>query len=99
MARSGHTKYNFYKNEKELNSTFQFQNFHIEERPSFFEFLQSGWKMNLIVCMDFTASNGEITDPRSLHYLKPTGQLNDYQNAIKQVGNTLELYDYNKQYP
>ena len=52
-----------------------------------------------MVCIDFTASNGEITEPGSLHYLNPTGALNDYQTAIRQVGNILEAYDYNRQYP
>ena len=91
--------YNLTKNGSELESTFTFENFYLEERPSFFDFLHSGWKINLLVAIDFTASNGEITDRSSLHFLDPSGKLNNYQNAIKQVGNILELYDYNKQYP
>ncbi|CAI2365621.1 unnamed protein product [Moneuplotes crassus] len=87
-----------YNSEKQ-ESTLKFKNFNLEERASFYDFLHSGWKMNLSVCVDFTASNGEVTEPSSLHYLNPTGEVNDYQNAIRQVGNILELYDYNRQYP
>lgn len=80
-------------------SQLQFSNFRIEERPSFFDFLKSGWKINLIVAIDFTASNGEVSTPNSLHHIDVSGKLNDYQDAIRQVGNILELYDYNRQYP
>lgn len=51
-----------------------------------------------MVSIDFTASNGEVTDPKSLHYIHPDGRFNDYQDAIRQIGNVLEPYDYNKQY-
>ena len=53
-----------------------------------------------MVAIDFTASNGEVSEPTSLHYIDQYGgKLNDYQDAIRQVGNVLELYDYNRQYP
>jgi copine 5/8/9 len=82
-----------------LQSTLTFENFYIEERPSFFDFLHSGWKINLSVAVDFTASNGEVSDPTSLHYLSPYLKPNDYQKAIRQVGNILELYDHDRKYP
>ncbi|CAI2365779.1 unnamed protein product [Moneuplotes crassus] len=76
------------------------EDFKIEERASFYDFLQSEWKINLSVCVDFTKSNGRITKPTSLHFLDPSGKkMNDYQNAIRQVGNILEAYDYNQKYP
>jgi hypothetical protein len=35
--------------------------------PNFLEYLRSGWGINMSVAIDFTASNGEISDPDSLH--------------------------------
>jgi len=39
------------------------------EKPSFIDYLRSGWQINLHVAIDFTASNGEPSVPSSLHYL------------------------------
>jgi len=99
QIRQGNHSFNLMKDDNVLNSEFKFEGFYIEERPSFYDFLHSGWKINLIVAVDFTASNGEVTDPSSLHFINPSGRLNDYQSAIRQVGNVLECYDYNHQYP
>ncbi|KAF0978020.1 hypothetical protein FDP41_002975 [Naegleria fowleri] len=54
--------------------------------------------MNLLVAIDFTASNGNVTDPNSLHYNKP-GQMNQYESAIYAVGQILSDYDYDKRFP
>ena len=43
----------------------------IIQKPSFMDFLQGGWVLNLNCAIDFTSSNGEITDPKSLHYQHP----------------------------
>ena len=39
------------------------------EKPSFVDFLRGGWAISLSVAIDFTASNGEPVDPKSLHYM------------------------------
>ena len=46
------------------------------EKPSFIDYLRSGWQINLHVAIDFTASNGEPTIPSSLHFL---GGPNSYE--------------------
>lgn len=48
--------------------------------------------------VDFTASNGKVTDPSSLHYRNPGGD-NAYTLAIKAVGEVIENYDADKQFP
>ena len=53
--------------------------------------------MSLSVAIDFTASNGKINDPKSLHY--PASITNEYEQAIIQVGNILQSYDHFKQFP
>ena len=45
-----------------------------------------------------TGSNGDPNDPKSLHYIrghKPT----QYEQAIHAVGQILDTYDSDKQYP
>jgi len=51
------------------------------------------------VAVDFTASNGDPSDPRSLHYINPYGgsvDNNAYIQAILSVGSVLEYYDSDK---
>ena len=73
-------------------------NFILEERPNFSDFLKSEWQLNLIVAIDFTSSNLDSTDPHSLHYIHPDGNLNDYQEAITRIGNILERYTKKRKY-
>jgi hypothetical protein len=55
--------------------------------------------MSLIVAIDFTGSNGDYHTSTSLHYMDPTGRLNQYQEVIVNVGHVLEAYDADKMYP
>jgi len=52
-----------------------------------------GCEISLIVGIDFTASNGNPSDPTSLHYMDPSGRLNGYEQVISSVGTALESYD------
>lgn len=45
------------------------EHFELIEKPSFIDYLRSGWQINLHVAIDFTASNGESSMPNSLHFL------------------------------
>lgn len=71
----------------------------IERRPSFYDFLHSGWQINLTVAVDFTASNGPVNYADSLHYIDPTGRPNQYQSALTNIGAILENYDSDKKIP
>ena len=52
----------------------------IIERPSFTDYLRSGWAINTSFAIDFTASNGEIYESDSLHFQhKEPGRLNQYE--------------------
>ena len=53
--------------------------FQVINNPNFADYLRSGWQMSLSVAIDFTASNGQVTDGSSLH---AGGADNDYTNAI-----------------
>ena len=72
------------------------EEFKIIEKPTFLEYLQSGWGISLQVAIDYTGSNGDYSQPDSLHYL---GGYNQYEHAIRCVGSILESYDSDKSFP
>jgi hypothetical protein len=69
---------------------------NVIEVPNFVDYLRSGWGISLMVAIDFTGSNGEINDPKSLHYMNA---FNQYEQAIQAVGAILEPYDTDKMFP
>jgi hypothetical protein len=81
--------------------TMTFDKFQLIERPSMMDYLRSGWVISLSVAVDFTASNGELSESTSLHYIDPHNPniMTAYEQAIFQVGKILEPYDYDKQFP
>ncbi|KAA8536924.1 hypothetical protein F0562_029402 [Nyssa sinensis] len=66
---------------------------------SFLDYISSGFELNFMVAVDFTASNGNPRSPNSLHYLDPSGRLNAYQQAIMEVGEVIQFYDSDKRFP
>lgn len=71
----------------------------IELQHTFLDYIQTGTQMNFIVAVDFTASNGNPSNPSSLHYLNPYGALNQYSAAIMAVGEIIQDYDSDKLFP
>jgi hypothetical protein len=69
----------------------------IVEKPTFMEYVQGGLQIGLCVAIDYTASNGEPSNPASLHLQAPgaatSGALNAYEQAITAVGAVLAPYD------
>lgn len=65
-------------------------------QPTFLDYLRSGAEISFLVGVDYTGSNGDPRDSRSLHYLHPGGALTLYEQAISGVGRVLELYDSDK---
>lgn len=47
----------------------QVEHLEIIKKPTFFDYLRSGWQISLQVAIDYTGSNGAYTSPDSLHYL------------------------------
>jgi len=72
---------------------------HVEPNPSFLEYVAGGLQVNFTVAIDFTGSNGRPSDPNSLHYRDPTGRPNQYVTAIQSVGEIIQDYDSDKQFP
>jgi len=70
----------------------------IREEYSFLDYLAGRTNFNLTIAIDFTASNEEPNNPRSLHYRNPNAY-NEYQQAIYSVSRVLEVYSKDKQFP
>uniref|UniRef100_A0A7N0T033 Uncharacterized protein n=1 Tax=Kalanchoe fedtschenkoi TaxID=63787 RepID=A0A7N0T033_KALFE len=66
---------------------------------TFLDYLAAGFEFNLMVAIDFTASNGNPRLPDSLHYIDPSGRPNVYQKVVLEVGEVLQVYDSDKRFP
>eukprot|EP00484_Ammonia_sp_Unknown_P030953 CAMPEP_0197025690 /NCGR_PEP_ID=MMETSP1384-20130603/5939_1 /TAXON_ID=29189 /ORGANISM="Ammonia sp." /LENGTH=632 /DNA_ID=CAMNT_0042454251 /DNA_START=65 /DNA_END=1963 /DNA_ORIENTATION=+ len=88
----------------ELNVT----SFVSKPLASFLDYLQGGSEISLMVAIDFTGSNGDPNQgpqnidghmiPASLHWITQT-QPSEYQKAIRQIGNIVSVYDFDKKFP
>ncbi|KPP72244.1 copine-9-like [Scleropages formosus] len=72
--------------------------FKVESEYTFVDFIRGGTQLNFTVAIDFTASNGNPSQPTSLHYMNPY-QLNAYAMALKAVGEIIQDYDSDKLFP
>ncbi|XP_031572817.1 copine-3-like [Actinia tenebrosa] len=65
---------------------------------SFLEYVMGGCQLNFSVGVDFTLSNGDPTEPHSLHYMKQN-KPNEYIKALTSVGEICQDYDTDKLFP
>ncbi|KAI3968490.1 hypothetical protein MKX01_007800 [Papaver californicum] len=84
---------------KELKGQLFVDKFIQKTQYSFLDYISSGFELNFMVAIDFTASNGDPHSPTSLHYIDPSGRLNAYQQAIFEVGEVIQFYDSDKRFP
>ena len=70
----------------------------IHEESTFLDYLKEGTQLHFTVAVDFTASNGDPRQPGSLHYWHPEIE-NQYATAIRAVGEIIQDYDSDKQFP
>jgi hypothetical protein len=78
--------------------SFKLDEFVLEERYNFYDYLRGGIQLNLITAIDFTSSNGDPQDPRSLHFINPQ-TVNPYEACIRAVGEILCQYDSDQLFP
>ncbi|XP_070558372.1 copine-8-like isoform X2 [Ptychodera flava] len=71
---------------------------NVEKVHSFLDFIRGGTQINFTVAIDFTASNGNPSQPTSLHYINPY-QPNQYAKALQAVGEIIQDYDSDKMFP
>ncbi|XP_076333196.1 copine-3-like [Tachypleus tridentatus] len=65
---------------------------------TFLDYIFGGTQLNFTVAIDFTASNGDPRDSRSLHFIHPT-EPNQYMKGTLAVGNVIQDYDSDKMFP
>ncbi|XP_031419862.1 copine-8 [Clupea harengus] len=70
----------------------------IDIEVTFLDYIKGGTQINFTVAIDFTASNGNPSQPTSLHYLSPYHQ-NAYAMALRAVGEIIQDYDSDKMFP
>eukprot|EP00177_Eucheuma_denticulatum_P001144 GFKZ01002065.1.p1 GENE.GFKZ01002065.1~~GFKZ01002065.1.p1 ORF type:complete len:647 (-),score=81.99 GFKZ01002065.1:1458-3398(-) len=75
-----------------------------EVQPSFMEYIKDGWcDFGLICAIDFTSSNGDPMRPGTRHYNPPvrTASMppNEYEAAMRAVGNMLASYSSDSRIP
>jgi len=63
------------KNNK-VTGSIQFNTLKMDMRPSLVEYLRQGWKIDVSIAVDFSLSNLEINDYRSLHRVNSNGDMN-----------------------
>ncbi|XP_044954182.1 protein BONZAI 3-like isoform X1 [Hordeum vulgare subsp. vulgare] len=92
---------NFYshKGQKKLKGQLFLDTFLEKVQHTFLDYISSGFELNFMVAVDFTASNGDPRTPQSLHYIDPSGRLNSYQQAILEVSEVLQFYDKDRRFP
>ena len=73
-----------------------FMRMTLNVRPTFLDYIRGGIKLNTLLAIDFTGSNGDPKDITSLHAIRPNLR-NQYQKAIDGVMQILIHYDYDQQ--
>ncbi|XP_026058973.1 copine-8-like [Carassius auratus] len=87
------------KKKKYLNSgTVTLLSCFIDIEVTFLDYIKGGTQINFTVAIDFTASNGNPSQPTSLHYMSPY-HLNAYALALRAVGEIIQDYDSDKLFP
>lgn len=76
-----------------------FNQFSIVPKYTFLDYVRGGCELNFMVAVDFTGSNGNPMVSNSLHYIDPTGKLNQYEFSIMAVGDILRYYDADQLFP
>ncbi|KAK6748025.1 hypothetical protein RB195_000940 [Necator americanus] len=84
------------KGDKYKNSgTLEFDGVQILKQHTFLDFISGGTQLDFAVAVDFTASNGAVHKPTSLHCINPS-QPNQYEIAIRAVIDICQHYNNSK---
>ena len=65
---------------------------------TFVDYLNSGVQIGLSIAIDFSISNGNPKEKKSLHYINGE-EPNQYERAINSCGNIVAYYDYDQLFP
>ncbi|CAD8107449.1 unnamed protein product [Paramecium sonneborni] len=85
-------------NNKKCVGILQCEKFELKSHYTFLDYCIGGQQLSLIVGIDFTASNENIENPKSLHYIENDSP-SQYLQAIISVVEILINYDHDKRIP
>ena len=69
----------------------------LTEEVSFLDYIKGGTELHFAVAIDFTASNGVVSDPKSLHFMTESYP-NSYEIALKSIAEIISHYDPKSMY-
>ena len=79
--------------DKKINGLLVIRKAKILKKYPFVSYLSGGLECHFMTAIDFTGSNGNPNDSKSLHYMGPPYYESQYMKVIKSVGRVLAPYD------
>jgi len=78
-----------------------FDKFKMVHNPAIIDYFQSGWNLTFSVAIDFSLSNGEFSDPGSLHFIDSDdfAKKSPYEEVLTEVGSILQWYTADNKIP
>ena len=76
---------------KAIKGKLMLSEFDIHPKYTFLDYIIGGCRLNFTFAIDFTAENGKVQNPRSLHNYQEE-EYNECLNSIKMMGNILQNY-------
>jgi Copine/C2 domain len=70
----------------------------VTSKPSFIDYIAGGCRLNCIVAIDFTGSNGDPRKPGTLHHVDDNSN-NPYEKAVAAIVSILAQYDTDQKFP
>jgi hypothetical protein len=72
--------------------------FDIQKTMQFVDYIEAGLQISVLCGLDYTGSNGDPNDKRSLHYIYGL-EPNNYEQAISSCCSIVAYYDYDQLFP
>jgi len=84
---------------KKIVGTLKITNFSLQSQYTFYDYINGGQQLKIMLGVDYTGSNKIPTDPKSLHAINPHLGYNEYQRAMYAACQALMDFDIDKIIP
>ena len=68
--------------------------YNIEKISRFIDLIENGLQIKISFAIDYTNSNLNYTNPKSLHYIGNPEKINPYENCLRYFGELVGSYDF-----
>ena len=68
--------------------------YNIEKISRFIDLIENGLQIKISFAIDYTNSNLNYTNPKSLHYIGDPEKINPYENCLRYFGELVGSYDF-----